>query len=325
MSKDVIRAAARSLLGILFVSLTALVAIELRLGNTLSLCSFMTLAFVILAIVDRQWTALAGIAAGTLELALVLPGPGFAVSNPEDALGMIMSLSSGLIVAWFARSQRAEVWRLCNELRQLANHERETEDRLKEIAHRLTNDFSMLVAASGIIARRSNSEETQSAMRELSGRIIVLDRIYHRLWTGEIGEDRIGLESYLHELCDDLRLARFGLQPITLQLEVDDIQLQFRDAALVGMITNELLSNAYKHAFPDQRSGLIIVRFQSLEPDMLVLEVIDDGVGFKNSVAQSTGLGHRLLTSLAAQLQGGISFSRQDSRTVVSVSFPVPA
>lgn len=323
MSKDVIRSVVRSGLGVLFVSITAVFEMELQLGNTLSLCSFMTLAFVILAIVDRQWTALVGITVGALELALVLPGAGFAVENPNDALAMIIAIGVGLVVAWFSRTQRAAQWRLVNELRQLVGHEQEAQDRLNELTHRLNNDFSMLVATCGIIERRAKNDETRSSMREVSGRVVALGRIYHRLWPGEVMQNRVRLRAYLRQLCDDLQLAHFDMRPITLNLEIEDVELPPRDAALIGMITNELLFNVYKHAFPDHRAGQINVAIHVAEPEMLILDVIDDGVGFKNAITQGAGLGHRLLVSLAAQLHGALSFSRVNERTVVSLSVPL--
>ena len=323
MSKDVIRSIVRSILGVLFVSITALFEMELRLGNTLSLCSFMTFAFVILALADRQWTALVGITVGALELALVLPGAGFAVADPNDALAMIIAISVGLLVAWFSRTQRTEHWRIFNELRAVADHEQEAQESLNELAHRLSNDFAMLVATCGTIGRRARSEETRSAMQSISDRVVVLGHIYHRLWPGEAGQNRVKLRSYFRELCYDLQRAHVDMRPITLDLSVEDIELPPRDAAILGMITSELLSNIYKHAFPDDRTGLIIVALRVTDPGMLVLDVIDNGVGFKKAVTQCAGLGHRLLVSLASQLHGALSFSRVDERTMVTVSVPL--
>lgn len=323
MSRDAFRSIVRSVLGVLFVSVTALLAIELPLGGSLVLCSLMSLAFVILAVVDRQWTALIGIAVGTLELALFLPGPGFAVKDPLDALTMIIAISIGLIVAWFSRTQRSEIWRLCNELRKVAADEHDGEERLKEISHRLTNDFSMLVATASSIGRRAESQETRAAMTEFSTRVVVLGRIYRRLWASEARARGVNMRRYLQELCDDLQLVRFNSQPITIQLEAEDIEVPLRSATLLGLITNELLTNVSKHAFPDGSSGLVTVSLRRAPPQMLLLDVVDDGVGFKRPVGQCAGLGHRLLVALAAQLHGAISYSRIEGKTVVSVSFPM--
>lgn len=323
MSRDAFRSIVRSVLGVLFVSATALFEIELPIASSLMLCSFMTLAFVILAVVDRRWTALVGITVGTFELALFLPGPGFAVKDPLDALAMIIAVSVGLIVAWFSRTQRAELWRLCNELRKIADDHRDADERFDEIMHRLTNDFSMLVATAGSIGRRAECQETRSAMTEFSSRVIVLGRIYRRLGGSEGRTRGVDMRSYFQELCDDLQLARFNSQPIAIELEIENLEMPQRSATLLGLITNELLTNVYKHAFPDDRGGLIKVSLRRAPPEMLVLEVIDDGAGFKKPVSQCAGDGHRLLAALAGQLRGAISFSRVDGKTIVLLSLPM--
>lgn len=323
MSQDAFRSIVRSVLGIMFVSATALLEIQLPFGNSLMLCSFMTLAFVILAVVDRHWTALAGITAGALELALFLRGPGFALEQPLDALAIAVAFAVGLIVSWFARTQRTEICRLVDELRKTAASEQDTNQRLKEISHRVTNDFSMLVATASNIGRRSKSQETRSAMTQFSTRVVVLGRLYRRLGAAETGNRGVDLRSYFQELCDDLQLARFASEPINIQLEIDDIEMPLRSATLLGLITNELLTNVDKHAFPGNQNGLVSVALRRAPPGMLVLEVIDNGVGFNGPIAQRAGMGHRMLVSLAAQLHGAISFSRVDGKTIVTVSFPM--
>ena len=322
MSQDAFRSIVRSVLGVLFVSATALLAIEMPLGSSLTLCSFMTLSFVILAVVDRRWTALIGIATGALELALYLAASDVEVKEPLDALAMIIAVGVGLIVAWLSRAQRTEIWRLYNEIRGVAAANHVIEERLNELSHRITNDFSMLVETANSIGRRTDDPETRSGMRELSARVIVLGRIYRRLRSSDSGGRTVNVRSYFQELCDDLQFLRFNGQTIELSVDVEDVGMPLRSATLLGLITNELLTNVHKHAFLENR-GLINVTMRRAPPEMMVLEVIDDGVGFSQSITQSAGEGHRLLIALAGQLCGAISFSRIADRTVVSVSFPM--
>ena len=323
MSQDAFRSIVRSVLGVIFVSATALLAIDMPFGSSLMLCSLVTLAFVILAVVDRQWTALVGITTGALELALFVGGGGFAVKDPLDALAVIIALGIGLITSWLARSQRTEIWRLCNELQRVAAGKQDAEERLNALSHLLTNDFSMLVATASSISRRTKNQEVLSAMTEFSARVVVLSRIYRRLWASENHGRGVNIRSYFQELCDDLQLLRFNSQAITIHIDAEDVSMPPRCATLLGLITNELLTNVDKHAFPDDRTGLIYVSLRRAPPEMMVLEVIDDGIGFKRPVTQCAGQGHRLLVALAGQLRGAISVSRIEERTIVSVSFPL--
>lgn len=322
LSRSVVRILIRSTLGLLLVSLTALVEIELRLSNGPSACSLMIFTFVILATCDRHWTALIGVVAGSLEQLLILSGGALSVGDFDDALGIITCFSTGLILVWLSRSARADQFAVHQDLQRAYEAELRAGDRLHELAHRLANDFSMLVSAAGIIGRRSDHEETRRAMNELSERVVVLGRVYRRLSNGKKSDGAISMGCYLGELCEDLRLARFTQRPISIELQIQDIILPSHSAALVGIITNELLANVDKHAFPEGQTGQIIVALRRAQPDMIVLDVIDDGVGSDKPVTQSGGIGHRLIVSLAAQLGGAISFTRNDAKTIVSLSFP---
>jgi len=317
----------RTVAGPVFVSVIAVAAAMLAPGYSLPLCAFMGLGFVLLAAFAGQRTVMAGVVVGTLELALLLPGDGFAVSDEQDALGLIATLAAGLVAAWFARRESQRIAALAWDLHTARNAGDQSRALLRELSHRLANDFAMLVASTAIMARSAASEETKAALTELGGRIAVLGRVYNRFRMSDGEEGMVPLAEYLRELCDDLRLARFGIRPIALRLDIADIRLPLRRAIVVGIITNELLTNVYKHAFPDQRAGMATVTLarHPFFENTMCLTVADDGVGFARPVIGGNSAGHRLLIGLAAQLGGAISFARNDGKTVAMVRFPCEA
>jgi len=92
----------------------------------------------------------------------------------------------------------------------------------------------------------------------------------------------------------------------------------------VGLIVNELVTNALKHAFPDQtREGAITVKFHREGPDF-ILCVADDGVG-KATTPSREGMGTQLVKAFAAQLGGRIEVERSASGTTQRLIFPVAA
>ena len=88
----------------------------------------------------------------------------------------------------------------------------------------------------------------------------------------------VNMGEFLSALCDDLRSARIGLRPISLKVHVEPHVLSQKRAVPVGLILNELLTNTFKYAFPDDRKGVVAVHFLKSE-ETFVLTVRDDGVG----------------------------------------------
>ncbi len=107
-------------------------------------------------------------------------------------------------------------------------------------------------------------------------------------------------------------------QPVDLITHVDQIELDSNRAVMAGLIINELVTNAFKYAFPDGRSGTIIVRVEAHED--IVLTVEDDGVGCDPQDQSGTGM--RLVRALAAQMRGDAVWTCA-SGTKVTVSMPV--
>ncbi len=93
-----------------------------------------------------------------------------------------------------------------------------------------------------------------------------------------------------------------------------------------GLLINELVTNALKHAFPGERAGLIRVTFQSPTPQEVLLTVVDDGVGLPAALEpqQTESLGLQLVCLLTEQLHGTVTFERGPG-TAVRILFPNPA
>jgi two-component sensor histidine kinase len=100
---------------------------------------------------------------------------------------------------------------------------------------------------------------------------------------------------------------------IRLQLQADDLCLAINPAVTCGLLLNELISNALKHAFPGGRSGEIRIAFQAAPDGQLALVVADDGVGFPpgSGLYTTESLGLQLVNALTAQLNGTIDLECQ--------------
>ena len=90
-----------------------------------------------------------------------------------------------------------------------------------------------------------------------------------------------------------------------------------------GLIVNELITNALKHAFPDGRPGEVRIELRRLESGLVELVVADDGIGMSGDIAQAKSLGLRLVRTLAEQLSAKLEFSSPPG-TAVKLTFPLP-
>lgn len=286
---------------------------------------FMALTFVVVAMAGGRGPGLASVGFGALALALALPGKGMAVSDPDHAMALTATIALGLLVSWFAgRWERSEAL-LTAELQQArAGRERATA-LLRELSHRLANDLAMLVSTASMAARQSTNPETTAALDGLMSRLVVLSRVYQRLRIDEATSERVELNAFLGSLCADMRLTRFNMRPISLRVEIDECAVPLSQAVILGLITNELLTNIAKHSYPDDRPGNVSVRLRPhpFRPDAMQLSVSDDGVGFTPSSEDGPHLGQRLIAALASQLGGDIAIARREGQTIATLHFPL--
>jgi two-component sensor histidine kinase len=114
---------------------------------------------------------------------------------------------------------------------------------------------------------------------------------------------------------------------VSLDIQTDDIALDINSAIPCGLIVNELVSNALKHAFPPDKTqaGHIHISIRSVDHDQLALSVSDDGAGLPPGLVldQPPSLGLRLVTMLTQQLGGRIEMAR-DAGTAFKITFPHP-
>jgi two-component system, sensor histidine kinase PdtaS len=114
---------------------------------------------------------------------------------------------------------------------------------------------------------------------------------------------------------DSKNFAVLGLEP--LDLDVEAILVSQKQAVYIGLIVNELLTNALKYAFPDDRLGRVVVTLQR-EDDHVLLQVADNGVGTLPEVAEMTGLGTGLVRMLVQLLDGTLEVESEHGMSYIA-------
>jgi two-component sensor histidine kinase len=201
----------------------------------------------------------------------------------------------------------------------------ENRNLLSELQHRVKNSFAMIAAMISLALKSSASPETKTSLDALDSRVRSISELYSLLYsTGSFSSVR--LDEYFARIAAPL----VGLMHnIVLASEMENLTVPVKDAAPLGLILTELITNAGKYAFPGGRRGTVAVELKRSLGGAL-LEVRDDGVGLPAGfdLAQNAGMGLSLVRSLAAQVAG--SFRMESSaagiRCIVefTASFPGP-
>jgi two-component system, sensor histidine kinase PdtaS len=233
----------------------------------------------------------------------------------RDEIQLALFVIIGLAVAWLVEALRTRIIELSKEKEVSERLAQERKVLLDELAHRTRNDLANVVTLLRRQARQTSADAKES-LNAAADRVQTIARVHRRL---EVSGERVVVNSkqYLEELCDDLRTTRLASGLIQLDCQVECHSIGVEKAVPLGLIVNELVTNAAKHAFEGKSYGRIAVSFSEVG-DSYYLQVSDDGIGYDTS-SGSAGLGHGLLNLLASQL-GSTLKTHADSRgTTASV------
>ncbi len=198
----------------------------------------------------------------------------------------------------------------------------EKEVLLKEIHHRVKNNLQVISSLLSIQARGVKDEELRTVFRESQYRVRAMAMVHEKLYHSN-NLAAVDFGDYLVTVTREL-VQTFGRSGVEMQVEADPVLLEIDMAIPCGLIVNELVTNALKHAFPDGRKGRILVSLHRRGDHDVELCVRDSGVGIPPHVnfGESPSMGMIVVRSLADQISGTLALERTEG-TAISVTFPV--
>jgi two-component sensor histidine kinase len=196
---------------------------------------------------------------------------------------------------------------LCEALRKAlerATHAERGKDLMfQELAHRTKNNLQMIASVLALQARAQKDPTLRAAFDAAVSRVQVIANAHDRLQPG--GTDgEVNLRDYLEDLCRNLGDSLRDLRPVAVRVEVEPIMVGTDKAVPLGLIVNELVTNAFKYAFPDSAEGAVEVSLRRTKEGEVELTVHDNGIG---CTSLHEGLGSRLVRLLVQQLGGTIA------------------
>ncbi|AYL94344.1 tetratricopeptide repeat-containing sensor histidine kinase [Mucilaginibacter celer] len=198
---------------------------------------------------------------------------------------------------------------------------RDNEWLTREAHHRVKNNMQMIVSLLSSQSLYLKDGAAYDAVADSRHRIQTMSLIHQKLYRAD-NMSTVPMRGYINELIDYLKEFYKAKHAVGFIVRVDPIELDVVQAIPVGLLLNEAVTNAFKHAFPHQGQDKLTVSLEHIQADELLLIINDNGkglpVGFDSDQTNSFGI--KLMKGLAEELNGKLSIS-EDHGTTIAVSF----
>ncbi len=191
---------------------------------------------------------------------------------------------------------------------------------VREIHHRVKNNFHIVQGLLGTQSGYLKSEEAINALTDSRHRIQAMSIMHQKLYQSE-DLSSINTAEYVHEIISHLRSSFHTRQSIQFKLDIDAIQLDSSYCIPIGLILNEAITNAIKYAFPDERPGQISISLKHNHTHAIV-NISDNGIGLPAgfNIDDPNTMGMRLMNGLAQDLEGELKITN-DHGTTITLEF----
>lgn len=175
---------------------------------------------------------------------------------------------------------------------------------LKEIHHRVKNNLQLVMSLLNIQAQDSQNISINDFLEKGQSRIATMSLIHQNLYQTE-NFVQINFETYLVNLIENIKQT-FSNTNVEFEINTHDNRFDLDTSIPLGLIINELVCNALKHAFPKDLNGRIEIEIQKNKTEYYLLKIKDNGIGINKSEKNNTSIGLDLVSLLVLQLKGKI-------------------
>lgn len=193
---------------------------------------------------------------------------------------------------------------------------------MREADHRISNSLQLVSTFLALEERRLEEGSAKQALADARRRVTIIAHLHRQLSVTPSAE-YVALDAYFQALAEDLSRALVDGRRLTLLVNVDGITVSADIARGLGLIVNELVSNALKHAFPQDREGTIEIGCGLDADGQIALHVSDNGVGYpKLHVVENGALGTKMIDMLLAQMRGRLDTVKSGEHVIQKISVP---
>lgn len=257
-------------------------------------------------------------------IALIVTEGGLLSSNFRLSLLAIVMMS--LLAATVLRNAMIENATERKLIAAMDDLRRAVDDRdllLRELYHRVKNNLQQINALVMMEAGKVSDESARNSFKATAARIHALGTV-HRLLLSSPAPSRLKVHDFLEELCRNIAGSQGAAErEISIEVRASDDLIHIDSAVILGLIVNELVTNALKHAFPDGESGNISVLYTARSDGGARLCVSDNGAGMAAESADSlpgAGVGGRIVAGFVRQAGGEMSVENdQGARIMINL------
>ena len=198
---------------------------------------------------------------------------------------------------------------------------KQKENLLREIHHRVKNNFAILVSLISMQKMQTQNEEIRQSLTDLQLRIRTMALVHEMLYRSEDFE-KISFPDYVRSVTSVVTSA-YGRMNVHLDFDLDPFVINIETAIPLGLMLNELLSNSYRHAFTVDSGGTITVSFKKdKEPNYYAFSVSDTGMGLPDgfSIEEVKSMGLQIVNILVKQIEAQLII-KQDNGTTFTLIF----
>lgn len=188
---------------------------------------------------------------------------------------------------------------------------------LREMQHRVKNNFQLILASIAMQKRRFDNAEVGRVLDHVANRINAISLAHDQL-SPRHDVNAVGLAGYLRTLCASIEAQS---ENVAIEVDADEIELAIDRAVPLGLIVNEAATNSVKHAFGAEGGRISVKLASGVGYGEARLTVADNGRGIMNP--RPDGSGQRLIEALARQIGGKIEQESSDRGTITLVTFPI--
>ena len=188
-----------------------------------------------------------------------------------------------------------------------------------EVDHRVKNNMQMISSLLTMQTRNITDPDAKVSMEQMLHRVEALGTVHRRLYQSN-NVERFDVAEFARDLATDL-VRGSGRGDIQLHLDLEAVEIPAEKAPPVALMMNELLTNALKHAFAEERPGRLSI---TVRPDRthFGIKIVDDGVGMPGQPLSKNSFGKRLIETLARQLNASIAWQPADPGTRIDIRLP---
>jgi len=191
----------------------------------------------------------------------------------------------------------------------------EKDNLLMELQHRVKNSFNLIISMLSLQEGTARVKETREALGTIGNRVRALSELYTLLYQSDAFQE-IELDEYCGKVVASMKHLS---ERVEIRADLDKITVPVKEAATVGLILTELVTNAINHAYPDNAMGMVNIRLEEKE-DGIRLEVSSRGRTLPENfdVARTRGIGLQLVQALTEQHDGSLRFERGPTTRIIA-------